>query len=111
MIDKVTIAAENCWTSECQDLRRDINSTIKDAYIRGFKRGVEKVRNRQPQTKADKIRAMSDGELAEYSFKVLSNYACPPKRESYTKTCNKFNHHCRDCWIDWLKSGCSDDEL
>jgi len=101
MIDKVILAAENCWTSECQDLRRDMGGTIKEAYIRGFKRGIEKVRNRQPQTKADKIRAMSDDELADYHTKLQL-------RDEYGENETKMAV-CKSMWLDWLKSRCSDD--
>ena len=48
-----------------------------------------------PQTNADRIRNMTDEELAEY----LSNvHYCPtPSICDPTKNCN-------DCWLKWLRS-------
>lgn len=57
-----------------------------------------------PQTNADRIRGMTDEELA-------TNFAgrcCPKKDEFYD--CGKLNgksfswEDCRKCWLDWLKS-------
>ena len=48
----------------------------------------------KPQTNADRIRQMSDEELAEW----MCIYAC----RSNPKSC-KLNMSCRDCWLEWLK--------
>ncbi len=50
----------------------------------------------KPQTNADRIREMSDEELAEF-FDSISD--CPP--EEYDKWCRK---GCRNCWLAWLRS-------
>ena len=50
----------------------------------------------KPQTNADRIRAMSDEELAEY-IRAFFWEVCPPIKcpgEDY----------CYKCWLDWLKS-------
>lgn len=52
-------------------------------------------------TNADRIRAMTDEELAEYVFE-LANYACPPEKNYAQLTCGK-NPKCSDCWLKWLK--------
>ena len=52
-------------------------------------------------TNADKIRQMSDEELAQHLFDV-SNYACPPGKEFTTVFCGKYPD-CKECWLDWLK--------
>lgn len=46
---------------------------------------------RKPQTNADKIRSMTDEELA----KILGNKCiCPPTSECV---------NCFDCWLEWLQ--------
>jgi hypothetical protein len=51
---------------------------------------------RKRQTNADRIRKMSDEELAEWH-----EIYCPG-REDIDLACTK--ESCRDCWLDWLKS-------
>lgn len=46
----------------------------------------------RPMTNGDRIRAMTDKELA----KIL-NGGCPPGGA-------KCNEHCGLCWLDWLRS-------
>lgn len=53
----------------------------------------------KPQTNADRIRAMSDEELAEFIWDRSFFYGRPPKRNCMQ--CNQDS--CRDCWLDWLK--------
>lgn len=48
-----------------------------------------------PKTNGDKIRAMSDDELAEYLSKV--HYCPTPSPCDPTK-------NCKDCWTKWLRS-------
>ena len=51
-----------------------------------------------PKTNADRIRSMSDEELA-----MLLNPACP------VGTCpDEEPHNCYKCWLDWLKQEVSD---
>lgn len=62
-------------------------------------------KQRKPITNADRIRAMSDEELAEFIQK--SGYgSCPnvpqcPQYESGDKPYTEDG--CRKCWLDWLK--------
>ena len=50
----------------------------------------------EPMTRADKIRAMSDEELAD----IISREAgyCAP-----TGDCEKTSMDCKACWLDWLQ--------
>ena len=63
--------------------------------------GIEKCDRYKPdcQTNADRIRAMSDEELA----KVVST-ACP------TKGCPLTDWDCTECWLNWLKQPVKDGE-
>ena len=47
---------------------------------------------------ADKIRDMTDEELAKYIDRVLSA-AIPP---THNCSCCEFQN-CEECWLDWLK--------
>ena len=54
----------------------------------------------KPQTNADRIRAMSDYELAE-TLCAMTNEGCPPWHDA---VCH--NHgvcHDGECWLKWLK--------
>ena len=50
--------------------------------------------NWTPQTNADRIRAMTDEELAKFAY----SFPCPPQI-----TPNQCRHDCDRCWLDWLK--------
>lgn len=55
-------------------------------------------------TNADCIRVMTDEELADYAYKALGNYCCPPGREHATRTCIiDMKEDCDNCWLDWLR--------
>ena len=50
----------------------------------------------EPPTNADRIRAMTDDELADFMNRDISG--CPP-----TGDCNKAPDDCKACWLDWLQ--------
>lgn len=52
---------------------------------------------KKPQTNADRIRAMTDEELAEF----IEHSPYPPNATCSEEGC-KFDT-CVDCWLDWLK--------
>lgn len=52
----------------------------------------------QPQTNADRIRSMTDEELAE-----LFTHLCCPYSLGGKVECNIENKGCKECWLDWLK--------
>lgn len=59
----------------------------------------------KPQTNADKIRAMSDDELAEFMVKTIGNSFCPPSiaEDSIEEVCRGKSGGCMRCWLCWLK--------
>ena len=50
-------------------------------------------------TNADRIRSMTDEELAEW---IAYRQGCFERQD---KRCSKYGT-CRDCWFDWLKEEC-----
>ena len=48
-------------------------------------------------TNADRIRKMTDDELAA----LLAGCACPTIEN--IGRCKEFHHFCDSCWLDWLK--------
>ena len=52
-----------------------------------------------PKTNADRIRAMTDEELAEFM-----NNGCDAIAPS--ENCTKAFYECKQCWIDWLRREC-----
>ena len=60
----------------------------------------------KPQTNADRIRAMTDEELADAFHlegcpkgKWITDCLCDLMREPYP-------HECKKCWLEWLKQEC-----
>lgn len=54
-------------------------------------------------TNAQKIRAMTDDELADFMNRDISG--CPP-----TGDCNKASDDCKACWLDWLQQPAEDND-
>ena len=52
-----------------------------------------------PKTNADRIRSMTDEELAQYMGDVQTWGGCP---NHGARNCTE---NCADCWLDWLKQG------
>ena len=55
----------------------------------------EKYANLRPQTNADRIRSMTDEELAGW---LATNDTCPSTEQE--RNCN---NRCGECWLEWLK--------
>lgn len=55
----------------------------------------------KPMTNADRIRAMTDEELATW---IAYRQGCFERQD---KRCSKYGT-CRDCWFDWLKEECAE---
>ena len=53
-------------------------------------------------TNADRIRAMSDEELAKI---IEHELACP-----VTGDCEKMSRDCKACWLDWLQMPAEEDD-
>lgn len=69
------------------------------------KRGktVEFIKAKQPVTHGDRIRAMSDEELAEWLSKTRAMWECRPKADKVRRgRCDA--DECDKCWLDWLQS-------
>ena len=60
----------------------------------------------RPMTNADRIRAMTDEELADWLY-MWAGGAPSCDRELQEKPDTK---SCRDCWLDWLKSPAEEEE-
>ena len=56
---------------------------------------------RKPKTNADKLRAMSDEELAVWLRNIRYSWTCVPRDNG--NRCSNFNDDCNACWLDWLK--------
>lgn len=102
MIDKTEIVAKNYFGADCRAIAETISSLVKDAYIKGFQRGVEKARVQNGQsaypTRADQFRSMTDEELASYFGGRMTT--CPAeKRCSGMFSVKK----CTLCWLAYLK--------
>lgn len=54
----------------------------------------------KPQTNADRIRSMTDEELAEF-LPIASNFICQPTEECIRNTITK---HCGECAMKWLRA-------
>ena len=55
-----------------------------------------------PMTNADRIRAMTDEELAEFLMKLMGHTQCFAEGMFPYHPCPQ-NHVCKECGIDWLK--------
>ena len=55
-------------------------------------------------TNADRIRAMSDEELATHMW---NKFGCPDGRNHTTYDC--LGNSCKDCWLDWLRRPAKED--
>jgi hypothetical protein len=63
----------------------------------------------KPITNADRIRAMTDEELAEFFPTTASEFSCPPS--STNESCRNVGgwfKGCPKCWLDWLKKEVND---
>lgn len=69
-----------------------------DSECADFNRRVDEM----PMTNADRIRAMSDEELAELF--ADDERACPPRHPN----CRKYIDKCDGCWLEWLKQPVED---
>ena len=57
----------------------------------------------EPLTNAQKIRAMSDEELAELIDRETDS--CAPTRD-----CEKMSRDCKACWLEWLQQPAEEDD-
>ena len=60
-----------------------------------------------PMTNADRIRAMSDEELAEFISEQRMSFRCMLSKDD---GCIIPDMSCKECWLSWLKSPLEEDE-
>ncbi len=58
----------------------------------------KKYKSKYTKTNADRIRAMTDEELAEFLWKYAGIGVCPPITCTATEKCGA-----EKCWLDWLR--------
>lgn len=73
-------------------------------YLAGTDRQISFCRSYKPQTNADRIRAMSDEELAKW----IDTMYCKCLWCDNKKDCNDIE--CTDCIVDWLRQPVKDGE-
>lgn len=92
----------------------DISMDLYLAYEDGYKKGKAETEayllhcgDVTPVTNADRIRAMTDEELASYLTGVWYSFEEMP---GMCDVCGKNSiQNCCDCWLDWLKQEVDDD--
>lgn len=86
--------------SECLKNRKSVLDSKKkmEIYLAAVTGVLEATGN---ATNADRIRSMTDEELA----KTLNVSICPPGCNEIW-ACEKQEELCHDCWLDWLKQEC-----
>lgn len=93
------------------DLLESTNLTKEDAWRFGFlcwQNGYAKAECGNWKTNADRIRSMSDEELAEF-LPIVSNFLCRPTDECMNTICNRGEcEKTKDCALNWLKSPTTD---
>lgn len=58
----------------------------------------------QPQTNADRIRSMTDEELAE---NLMKSYDCPKGKDCVEQMPGEDGfQQCKRCWVEWLRQEC-----
>ena len=82
----------------CTAVNDPICDGLHNAYDSGYRAAAihaqQERENTKPMTNADRIRAMSDEELATF----MNCNGCPPKNEG----CND-GQKCSLCWLEWLQ--------
>lgn len=97
------------WRDDIMEITRRIVHETDEARLNNiaehFKVDLSEIREflekkRQklnPQTNADRIRAMTDEELANEIIKIVA-FCAPGHRPSPDCCCN-----CQQCWVEWLR--------
>ena len=77
--------------------------TALDVAIKALDDVTDKdVGKNEPLTNAQKIRAMSDKELAKI---IEHELGCP-----VTGNCEKMSRDCKACWLDWLQQPAGEED-
>jgi len=96
-MDEITLQLNSPLTDEQWDTITDVDFDHTDRITFHTKHGkeVDFVKFKPIKTNADKIRQMTDEELARYFKKYGA--ICPPTHKCY------LDNSCEDCWLGWLK--------
>lgn len=88
--------------SRSRSMGSDICRKCMDKGCLGFEHEITECESFVPQTNADRIRAMTDEELADFINDTEYGFIDRPGM------CDVCDHHrikdCKNCWLDWLKS-------
>ena len=91
MIEKTT-PCEKCKNPECEFAGRLVYVLVcQHEYVA------------PPQTRADRVRAMTDEELAEWIETLAHCERCPMMGKECKGGCSVSRATCKLYWIDWLK--------
>ena len=82
------------WTIPTQEQA----DNYSEAYLEAERAYYEEL---ETETNADRIRAMSDDELAEFLSPMAGCRRCPVG-------CNRYQNNCVDIWLDWLRQEVTD---
>ena len=104
---------EDCyWYGEWQDMNAHIPyCKCKNADFIEPKdcENCEQYHSKYKPTNADRIRAMSDEELAEYLAERSVAPSCTGKCHKDYEVYGELRTFCHNCWLDWLKQEVDDD--
>lgn len=89
---------KSVWAAGLHDEANCFEDTLREKRILENR---ERMRKEVPQTNGDRIRGMTDDELAEYLSEV--HYCPTPSPCDPTK-------NCKDCWTKWLRSPVEESE-
>ena len=71
---------------------------------------IVELRSSKEKTNADRIRAMSDEELAKWLLEVMKHkVACFGEGAFKYTPCRNVEHDCVKCGVEWLKQPVEDD--
>ena len=104
MTRKDAIEAIKCnWP----DSRYTILREALDMAVKALEDVADK--NVGKMTNADRIRAMSDEELADFLLKMMSDVQCFAEGILPYHSCPQ-NHNCKQCGIEWLHQPAEEDK-
>lgn len=84
----------HCTNKDCERYGGPYGYTFCEKYIPDVVKEI---------TNADRIRAMSDEELAGH---IWNKFGCPEERNYIT--CG-FMGSCKECWLEWLRQPAEED--
>lgn len=88
-----------CFSKDCDFVKKNGGCFYDGVPPSNSPKTCEKCKFFKPITNADRIRGMSDEELAEFEIERM---CCPPGKPG-CKENNLTCDNCEQCWLDWLK--------